>query len=178
MCVYALLKHLRGSFSHLDWLGFIPDRKKKRFQTGLLSILEGGISPFFFPFFLFFHFHSSIFPNSPIPSNQFQFNRVVSLLRVNVHLTLSSNSSSRGVSSSLHQKSRHSSSKIAINYRRLFFFLKKYFSLFSFESLNRSPKSNHLLFSRNGCFFLELSSRFLDREIEKKEEHDFLPSKL
>lgn len=86
MCVYALLKHLRGSFSHLDWLGFILDRKKKRFQTGLLSILEGGISPFFFPFFLFFHFHSSIFPNSPIPSNQFQFNRVVSLLRVNVTL--------------------------------------------------------------------------------------------
>ena len=145
MCVYALLKHLRGSFSHLDWLGFIPDRKKKRFQTGLLSILEGGISPFFFPFFLFFHFHSSIFPNSPIPSNQFQFNRVVSLLRVNVHLTLSSNSSSRGVSS-------YAPSKIAINYRRLFFFLKKYFSSFSFESLNRSPKPNSPLLEKRTFF--------------------------
>lgn len=57
----------------LTWIGFILDRKKKRFQTGLLSILlsSRGGSALLFPFFLF-HFHSSFLhdrPNLPIPSN-------------------------------------------------------------------------------------------------------------
>ena len=83
-------------FLSLGLVRFYSRSKEKKIPNRVAfypPFLEGGISPFSVPFFLF-HLHSSIFPNLPTPSDQFQFNEVVSLLWVNVHVILSSNSSS------------------------------------------------------------------------------------
>lgn len=152
MCV-RVTKTSSRFFLSLGLVRFYSRSEEKKIPNRVAFYPRGGDQPFFLPFlpllpFPFFHFSKltdsfesiSIQQGCFAPAGQRYPRASLPILpRGECLLTL-------------HQKSRHSPSKIAINYRRLFFFLKKYFSLFSFESLNRSPKSNSPLFEKRTFF--------------------------
>ena len=165
-------------FLSLGLVRFYSRSEEKKIPNRVAFYPRGGDQPFFLPFlpllpFPFFHFSKLTDSFEPIsiqqgcfaPAGQrspyplFQF-----FLEGSVFLRSIKNRDTLLQKSQLTIVDSFSSSKSI----SLHFPLNLWIVL----------QNQTLLFSRNGRFFLELSLRFLDQEIEKKEEHDFLPSKL